>query len=208
MSGRRRAARVLLSNSTSARDAGFGRPGGVNSRQWAALFTRSRFRCSTTLIPTSSPPRRSATSTAGTTVSTGRRTTSDSLERLSGGPSGRPTPRGWRSSLQALAAGAADPVAPSRNRRTVISATSAAGMPSAGLRPMACSVSETQPGETALTRTEIDGLRSCCANEPLDSGVDGGDDRAAGGWILRRKTSRQGGRAAGAGGTSFRSGRR
>ena len=30
-------------------------------------------------------------------------------------------------------------------------------MPSAGLRPIAFRVSETQPGETALTRIEIDG---------------------------------------------------
>ena len=35
--------------------------------------------------------------------------------------------------------------------------TSAAGIPSDGLRPIACNVSETQPGETALTRTASDG---------------------------------------------------
>src|SRR5277367_4565541 len=59
--------------------------------------------------------------------------------------------------FQTFAAGTTEPVAPWRNCRTVILATSEAGMPSAGLRSMACSVSATQPGETALTRTEMDG---------------------------------------------------
>jgi hypothetical protein len=36
-------------------------------------------------------------------------------------------------------------------------ATSAAGMPPEGSRPIACNVSATQPGETVLTRMAIEG---------------------------------------------------
>jgi hypothetical protein len=39
----------------------------------------------------------------------------------------------------------------------VILATSAAGIPPDGLRRIACNVSETHPGEMALTRIAIDG---------------------------------------------------
>jgi hypothetical protein len=41
-------------------------------------------------------------------------------------------------------------------------------MPSAGLQPIACNVSETQPGETVLTRMEIDGSARYRANQSVE----------------------------------------
>ncbi len=76
INGRRQAAPVRPSNSTFARDAESGPRGGASLRQWVAHFTPSRFPCSTTLIPTNSPPRRSAISTAVTIASIGSRTMS------------------------------------------------------------------------------------------------------------------------------------
>jgi hypothetical protein len=78
MSGPHRGARSRLSNSTSAKHAEFVPRGEASLRLWAAHFTPSRCRCSTTLIPRSLPLRRSAMSTADTIVSIGRRTTSAS----------------------------------------------------------------------------------------------------------------------------------
>ena len=135
-------------------------------------------------------------STAATIASIDRPTMRASSKNGRACAASRSDRRRGEGRFQAFAADATEPVGPSRNWRTMILATSAAGIPSAGLRPIACSVSETQPGETALTRTEIDGSAVIAQHESLDRGVDGGDDRAAGRRILRGETSRQRDRAA------------
>ena len=116
-------------------DAGAGRAW----KQWAAPFTPFRSHCSTTWIAKNSPPRQSAMSTVATIASIERLKTCASYNR--GGLI--PGAEEWRRPFQTFAAGATEPDAPSRNCRTVILATSEAGMPSAGLRPIACNVSET-----------------------------------------------------------------